>query len=66
MKPARFELSAATDLASATTLLAQVPGAKLAAGNQSLGPMLNLRLARPERLVEVAGLEELRQVREEG
>jgi carbon-monoxide dehydrogenase medium subunit len=37
-------------------------GAKLLAGGQSLGPMLNLRLARPALLVDVSRLESLARV----
>lgn len=39
---------------------------KIMAGSQSLGPMLNLRLARPTGVVDVSGLAELRQVTLEG
>jgi len=39
---------------------------KIMAGSQSLGPMLNLRLARPAAVVDVSGLPELRQVSLEG
>lgn len=39
---------------------------KIMAGSQSLGPMLNLRLARPSLVVDIAGLNELRQVTQEG
>ena len=34
--------------------------AKLMAGGQSLGPMLNLRLARPPVVIDISGLAELR------
>ena len=49
MKPAPFEYS--TDL----SLLAR-PGVRALGGGQSLGPMLNLRLARPAILVDVKHL----------
>jgi carbon-monoxide dehydrogenase medium subunit len=42
--------------------LAKAEGAKLLAGGQSLGPMLNLRLARPSLLVDVSRLESLARV----
>ena len=48
MKPARFDYLSAADIAGTVSLLAE--GAKPMAGNQSLGPMLNLRLARPGNL----------------
>ena len=67
MKPARFDYIAATD---ANDALAELAGADLAAkpiaGAQSLGPMLNLRLARPSKVVDVSMLPELRDVRHAG
>ena len=39
-------------------------GAKFIAGGQSLGPMLNLRLAQPELLVDITGIAELTRVEE--
>lgn len=61
MKPAPFDYLAAAGLADA---LAGLADARPMAGNQSLGPMLNLRLARPARLLDIAGLPELRAVSE--
>ena len=50
--------------------LAQVAGgegfAKFVAGGQTLGPMMNLRLAQPDTLVDISRLAELREVREDG
>lgn len=46
-------------------LAAQRDDAKLVAGSQSLGPLLNLRLANPGVLVDVRGIESLRAAREE-
>jgi carbon-monoxide dehydrogenase medium subunit len=67
MKPARFEYARPRDVGEALALLAQAPGeAKPVAGSQSLGPMLNLRLAQPSLLVDLRGLAELREVRDEG
>ncbi|SMF37213.1 carbon-monoxide dehydrogenase medium subunit [Tistlia consotensis] len=63
MKPAPFDYSAAGDLSDARRLLAG-GAAKPVSGSQSLGPMLNLRLARPGRLVDVSALPELRAVAE--
>ncbi|MDM7946641.1 MAG: FAD binding domain-containing protein [Oceanibaculum nanhaiense] len=62
MKPARFDYLSAADIAGTVSLLAE--GAKPMAGNQSLGPMLNLRLARPGHLADIALLPELRAVEE--
>jgi carbon-monoxide dehydrogenase medium subunit len=60
MKPAPFELARPDNLAEAAAALARQPGAaRLLAGGQSLGPMLNLRLVRPAVLVAIAHLSEL-------
>lgn len=63
MKAARFDYVRPTSVAEALTALAQA-GAKPMAGTQSLGPMLNLRLARPACVVDVARLPDLRAVEE--
>jgi carbon-monoxide dehydrogenase medium subunit len=60
MKPAVFDFVRATSIAEATRVLAEAPGeARLVAGAQSLGPMLNLRLAQPRILVDITGIPEL-------
>jgi carbon-monoxide dehydrogenase medium subunit len=65
MKPAPFDLLRPNNLAEAAGALARHgAGAKLLAGGQSLGPMLNLRLARPSLLVAIAHLPELGTVEE--
>ncbi len=65
MKPARFDYrSAGTSHAVTAELAVDVEGTKLIAGAQSLGPMLNLRLARPNKLIDVSMLPELRRARE--
>ena len=58
MKPAAFELARPASLREAAALLL-MPGNRVLAGGQSLGPMLNLRLAQPAALVPVAHLPEL-------
>jgi aerobic carbon-monoxide dehydrogenase medium subunit len=66
MKPAPFELTQPDSLAEAAAALAQHGGgARLLAGGQSLGPMLNLRLVRPAMLVAIAHLPELGAVAED-
>jgi CO/xanthine dehydrogenase FAD-binding subunit len=64
VKPAPFEYDAPTELEEALALLARHgEGAKVLAGGQSLVPLLNFRLARPARLIDVnrvAGLGEVR------
>ena len=71
MKPARFDYVRATDAAHAAALLADAQdddtaNAKPIAGGQSLGPMLNLRLARPALLVDVRGCPDMRGFVDEG
>ncbi len=58
MKAAAFDLLRAASLAEALRALRD-PDARIIAGGQSLTPMMNLRLARPARLVSIAGLAEL-------
>src|SRR3990170_3503782 len=54
MKPAQFEYFAPETVADATSILARFDGeAKVLAGGQSLVPLLNMRLARPEALVDL-------------
>jgi len=60
MKPAKFEYEDAATVEEAVNLLGQSDGfAKVLAGRQSLGPMMNLRLAQPDLLVDVRRIEEL-------
>lgn len=67
MKPAPFEYHAPTDLGEAIRLLATLgEGARPLAGGQSLLPMLNLRLARPEALVDLNRISPLAYHRLEG
>jgi carbon-monoxide dehydrogenase medium subunit len=65
MKAAAFEYLRPRDLAEAVAALGGA-GAKLLAGGQSLGPMLNLRLARPKLLVDIARLDALRRIDDAG
>ena len=55
MKAASFAYVKPRSLAEAFDL-AQRPGARILAGGQSLIPALNMRLAQPELLVDIAGL----------
>lgn len=63
MKPAAFDLRHAASVSDVVDILAESDGeGKVLAGGQSLGPMLNLRLARPRLLVDIkraAGFREL-------
>ena len=61
MKPAPFEYHRPDDAAGAAELLADLgEGAKVLAGGQSLVPMLALRLAYFDHLVDVTRIDELR------
>ncbi len=63
MKAAQFEYVKPTTLGQALQALVRSGDqAKLMAGSQSLGPMLNLRLARPKQVLDVSRLDELRSV----
>ena len=64
MKPVAFDYERPRDLASAVKLLAE-DGAKVMAGGQSLGPMMNLRLAQPRLVIDVRGIAELHEVTED-
>ena len=67
MKAAKFEYERAGSLAAALDLLHdESVVVKAMGGSQSLGPMLNLRLARPAKVVDVSALPELRTVTEAG
>lgn len=67
MKPAPFDYARAESLDEAVRLLSAADGdARPLAGGQSLGPMLNLRIARPALLVDLSPIAELREVSEDG
>ena len=67
MKPARFDYARAGDVADAIRLLGSTDGFnKPLGGGMSLGPMMNLRLAQPDLVVEVRKLDALKAVAEEG
>src|SRR5262245_32031633 len=63
MKPDRFEYHAPLDVDEALALLAEhTDDAKVLAGGQSLVPLMNFRLARPERIVDINNLDELNHI----
>ena len=67
MKAAQFDYVAPRDAAEAVSALAASGGeGKPVGGGQSLGPMLNLRLARPKLLVDVSAIDALRRVEDRG
>ena len=66
MKPAPFNYARPSTLAGAIALLKREDLAvKLLAGGQSLGPMLNLRLAQPDLLVDITAVPDLLRVETE-
>ena len=66
MKPAAFDYLRARSLPEAATALAQAGDlARVVAGCQSLGPMLNLRLVQPRLLVDITAVPELRRIEQE-
>lgn len=66
MKPSPYRYARPSSVAEAVRLLADADGGgKVMAGGQSLGPMLNLRLAQPELIVDITGVAELATVRED-
>jgi len=67
MIPSKFDYVRPASLDEAVHVLGNAgDDAKVIAGGQSLMPLLRLRLANPEVLVDVGGLDELRGVRDEG
>jgi carbon-monoxide dehydrogenase medium subunit len=63
MKPVAFDYQRPNDVSGAMALAGRGDIAvKFLAGGQSLGPMLNLRLAQPDLLVDLTGIAELRHV----
>ncbi|HIL18159.1 MAG TPA: carbon monoxide dehydrogenase, partial [Gammaproteobacteria bacterium] len=59
MKPAAFEYERAYTVDEALVLLSQSTDARLLAGGQTLGPMLNLRLVQPQLLVDITRIKAL-------
>jgi carbon-monoxide dehydrogenase medium subunit len=62
MKPAAFDYVRPATVAEALAALATTTGARVLAGGQTLGPMLNLRLAQPPLLVDITRIPELAEV----
>jgi aerobic carbon-monoxide dehydrogenase medium subunit len=65
--PAPFEYERATSVEGAVASLVRLgSGARVIAGGHSLLPMMKLRLAKPEHLIDINDLTELAYIREEG
>lgn len=66
MFAADFEYRKAGSIAEAVQLLADNPGAKLLAGGHSLIPLMRFRLARPEVVIDIGGIANMRGITESG
>jgi aerobic carbon-monoxide dehydrogenase medium subunit len=66
MIPAPFEYFAPATIDEALGLLREHSDAKVLAGGQSLMPVLRLRLAAPETIVDLGKIDELRGIRDDG
>jgi carbon-monoxide dehydrogenase medium subunit len=66
MKPSAFEYARPATVAEAVDILAATPEAMVLAGGQTLGPMLNLRLAQPALLVDITRIKELAATGDDG
>lgn len=66
MIPAGFDYVRAANVADAVAALGTSDDAKLLGGGQSLIPILRLRLATPELIVDVSGVSEMNGIREDG
>jgi len=65
MKPAPFQYFQPATVDEALAILHRYqPGARILAGGQSLVPLMNFRRARPEYLIDINHLEDLRYIRE--
>ena len=66
MKAAPFDYHAPETLAEAVSLLAELDEAKVIAGGQSFVPLLNMRLASVDHLVDLRRIAELRGIERRG
>jgi aerobic carbon-monoxide dehydrogenase medium subunit len=66
MIPAAFDYYAPTSLDEALRLLGSSDDVKVLAGGQSLIPVMRLRLAAPETVVDLGKIDQLRGIRQEG
>ncbi|MAW54396.1 MAG: carbon monoxide dehydrogenase, partial [Rhodospirillaceae bacterium] len=67
MKPATFDYARASNLSDAAEFLGDdTKFNRVLAGGQSLGPMLNLRLLQPDRLLDVTRIPEMKTIERDG
>jgi carbon-monoxide dehydrogenase medium subunit len=64
--PAPFDYEVAESVEHAVSLLGEREDSKLIAGGHSLLPAMKLRISRPSLLIDIAGLDELDYVRDDG
>jgi aerobic carbon-monoxide dehydrogenase medium subunit len=65
--PAQVEYEKAASVEQALALLARyAPGARILAGGHSLIPMMKLRLAQPDVLIDINGIQDLRYIEQAG
>jgi carbon-monoxide dehydrogenase medium subunit len=64
--PAKFDYLAATTVEEALSALSQSDDAKVIAGGQSLLPVLRMRLNAPDLLVDIGGIDSLKEIRDDG
>lgn len=66
MIPAEFEYHAPSSVSEAVRLLTTLPDAKLLAGGHSLLPLMKLRLVTPPHLIDLGGIDGLRDITDAG
>lgn len=66
MIPSAFDYVRPATLAEAVAALAGSDDAKILGGGQSFIPILRLKLANPELVVDISGIAELREIRDDG
>jgi carbon-monoxide dehydrogenase medium subunit len=66
VKPVNFAYDRPREIPDALRLVGNGAQAKVLAGGQSLGPMLNMRLVQPELIVDITALDELKHCEKRG
>ena len=66
MIPAKFDYLNATSVEEALSALSQSDDAKVIAGGQSLLPVLRMRLNAPDLIVDIGGIDSLKEIRDDG
>ncbi len=66
MNPRQFEYYSPETVDEAISLLTKFEGSKLLAGGHSLIPLMKLRIASPEVVIDINGIKELSYIKEEG